>query len=413
MKNKSFLPILLTVINCQIIFNCPAQSVLQTMKRLPDSGQKTSYSTTFGEDHDYTINAPYYINNGNGTTTDTITGLMWQKVDGGEMTVEAAATYCTALNLGGYTNWRLPTCHELFSILNLDKANPAHDTAYFGKSLAEYWWSSQRQYNDATKVWATNSGGGVGNHPKLETTSAGGTRKFHIRAVRDITTPATIAAHFINNGNGTTTDKLTNLIWQQIPFSDSLTWEQALVSAEALTLAGFSDWRLPNIKELQSISEETFGNPSISPTYFSGVTTGHYWSSTSLPNQTTRAWYLDNLFGITTYEPKTSRLRFVCVRGGNIISPTSDLITKPTPSINIFPNPSQGNLTINCETNGTFGNMGMAIQLITITNPLGQIIHQSTPNSPQAKINLSNKGLFFISIKANDQIYTRTVVIKD
>jgi Protein of unknown function (DUF1566) len=109
MKNKSFLPILLTVINCQIIFNCPAQSVLQTMKRLPDSGQKTSYSMTFGEDHDYTINAPYYVNNGNGTTTDTMTGLMWQKVDGGEMTVEAAATYCTALNLGGYTNWRLPT----------------------------------------------------------------------------------------------------------------------------------------------------------------------------------------------------------------------------------------------------------------------------------------------------------------
>jgi len=48
------------------------------MLRLPDTGQTTSYTSTFGEDNDYTIYSPYFTLNGNGTVTDTITGLMWQ-----------------------------------------------------------------------------------------------------------------------------------------------------------------------------------------------------------------------------------------------------------------------------------------------------------------------------------------------
>ena len=131
--------------------------------RLPDTGQTTSYTTTFGEDADYNFNMPAFILSGNGTVIDTITSLMWQQTDGGEMTIENAALYCDTLTLGGYTDWRLPNCHELFSILNHDKVNPAIDINYFTHTLAEYWWSSQRQANDTTKVWVTNAGGGVGS----------------------------------------------------------------------------------------------------------------------------------------------------------------------------------------------------------------------------------------------------------
>jgi hypothetical protein len=49
-----------------------------------------------------------------------------------------------------------------------------------------------------------------GNKPKSETISAGGTSKFHARAVREITTPTVIPNHFTDNGNGTITDNLTN-----------------------------------------------------------------------------------------------------------------------------------------------------------------------------------------------------------
>ncbi len=291
-------------------------TVKKTMKRLPDTGETLGYTTTFGEDNDYAINAPYFINNGNGTVTDTITGLMWQKVDGGEMTFEKAVLYCDTLTLGGYTDWRLPNPHEGFSILNLQNVNPAIDGNAFTASgaAAEYWWTNAKQFNDSTKVWCTNSGGGIGNKPKAETISAGGTKSYHVRALRDVATPATVLSQFANNLDGTITDNLTNLVWQKIPYADSLTWENALIYADSLTLAGYLDWRLPNIKELQSINDESKINPSID-TIFKVINNKKYWSGTSLPNHTTQAWYLNSQYGITTYDEKIRRDLVLCVRG--------------------------------------------------------------------------------------------------
>jgi hypothetical protein len=320
-----------------------AQNSVKSMLKLPDTGQTGDFTTTFGEDADYSINVPFFIKNNNGTVTDTITGLMWQQTDGGEMTVENAAIYADALVLGGFSDWRLPTVHESFSILNLQKNNPALDITIFTTSAAEYWWTSDKQVNDATKIWCTNAGGGVGNHPKLETVSAGGLKKFHVRAVRDVKTPPTVATQFTDKLDGTIKDNLTGLTWQKVSNPDTLTWENALIYAESLTLAGFSDWRLPNIKELQSINDERLVNPSISTTYFGTIGIKKYWSSTSLPNQTTRAWYLSTQFGITTYELKTARQSVICVRGNS--SNTTALKERDNPvfQVKIFPNPIKNN----------------------------------------------------------------------
>jgi hypothetical protein len=292
-----------------------AQSTTKTMKRLPDTGEITSYTNTFGEDADFIIYPPFFFINGNGTVTDTVTGLMWQQVDGGEMTIENAINYCDSLSLGGYTDWRLPTAHEAFSIQNMQYTNPSLNTSVFSITGAEYWWSSNKQANDANKVWCTNAGGGIGNHPKTETISAGGTKKFHVRAVRGIFMPEPIANHFTDNGNGTITDNVTNLVWQKIHSTDSLSWEQSLTYADTTTIGGYTDWRLPNIKELQSINDENLINPSVNNTFFSNVGVNKFWSSTSLPNQTTKAWYLSTQFGITTYDAKTVKHYIYCVRG--------------------------------------------------------------------------------------------------
>jgi hypothetical protein len=112
------------------------------VRRLPDTGQLGNYTATFGEDSDYSINTPSFTVNGDGTVTDNVTGLMWQQSDGGEITFEAALLYCDTLTLGGHADWRLPTSHELFGIINHDRLNPALDTTCFTKSLAEYWWSN-------------------------------------------------------------------------------------------------------------------------------------------------------------------------------------------------------------------------------------------------------------------------------
>lgn len=359
MKSIFFTSIIFSTINLV------SQSVSKTMLRLPDTGQTSGYTTTFGEDNDYTINAPFFVVNGNGTVSDTLTGLMWQQADGGEMTIENATTYCSTLSLGGYSNWRLPSAHEAFSILNHQNNNPALNTTVFTTSTAEYWWSSDKQANDNAKIWCTNAGGGIGNHPKTETISAGGVKRFHTRAVRTISTPTIVPNHFTDNGNGTTKDNLTNLIWQKIIYSDSLTWENALTYADTLTINGNADWRLPNIKELQSINDETIINPSINTSYFSTSNINKYWSSTTLPNQTTRAWYLDTHFGITTYDTKTVKHSVICVRGNlnaatGIIEKLSDVNSEL-----IYPNPFISTINLKFK-NGT--------EFFELYNSFGQCI---------------------------------------
>lgn len=379
------------------------QSINKTMLRLPDTGQSTSYTTTFGEDADYNINTPFYILNGNGTVTDTVTSLMWQQTDGGEMTIENAQLHCDTLTLGGYTDWRLPNCHELFSILNHDRVNPTIDTIYFTKTLAEYWWSSERQANDSNKVWVTNAGGGVGNHPKTETLSAGGPKRFHVRAVRDVTTPILLPNHFIDNGNGTTTDLVTDLTWQQIPYYDSITWEQALTLADTLTFAGYSDWRLPNIKELQSMNDESLINPSINQTFFSGVNVNHYWSSTSLPNQTTKAWYLDTQLGLTTYQFKINKLYVLCVRGGNLATGIKEIYLSQNNLI-VYPNPSVGSINIVNEN---------SIDDLRITNLFGQIVYQTNPKLKSVSVKINSGGIYFVTVISGTITATKKIVVEE
>jgi formylglycine-generating enzyme required for sulfatase activity len=285
--------------------------------KLPDTGQNSSYTTTQGEDADFIINPMSYTDNGNGTITDNNTGLMWQKLDGGEMNYSKAIIYCDTMTLGGYTDWRLPTNIELYSLNKLSSTNPAIDTAYFTKTLAEYWWTSNVSVNDTSKVWAVNAGGGTGPHPKSETISAGGTKHFHVRGVRNPYSTTFAISHFTDNGNGTITDNYTKLVWQKIQSPDTLTWENALLYASNLILAGKSDWRLPNIKELESLNDESLHNPSFNHTYFSNITSGNYWSSTTLLEQNpTKAWNLNVDYGVVSYGSKTQKSNVLCVRGG-------------------------------------------------------------------------------------------------
>ena len=287
---------------------------------LPDTGQIITYTSTFGEDSDYAIHPPAYRNNGDGTISDKVTGRMWQQVDGGEMTWESAAAYAATNNLAGYTDWRLPSCHELYGLSMQGAINPAIDTRYFPVSAAQYWWSRDLQAGSTGIVWVVNAGGGIGNHPKNETLSAGAgyTNRFHVRCVRGVSAPATNspARCLVNNGNGTITDAETGLTWQQGEIAAATNWEGALQYAASLTLGSNSDWRLPNIKELQSINDETLAYPSVDKTYFPGATASRYWSSTTLHGTSNEAWYLDCQYGLTSYSDKGSNLQVRCVRGG-------------------------------------------------------------------------------------------------
>jgi hypothetical protein len=73
---------------------------------------------------------------------------------------------------------------------------------------------------------------------------------------------------YTDNGDGTVTDEVTELMWQQTPSSGSLNWEEANEYCESLELAGYDDWRMPTLKELYSISDFSQGWPYLDTAYF-------------------------------------------------------------------------------------------------------------------------------------------------
>ncbi|MBU6302827.1 MAG: sulfatase-like hydrolase/transferase [Verrucomicrobia bacterium] len=233
--------------------------------KLPDSGQLVSTTVTFGEDSDYTTppeaNPQSFTDNGDGTVTDHVTGLMWQKLDAGEMTWENAVNNASTQNTGGHTDWRLPNPHELFSLFNHENNGVALNQTYFPQNGAgaQYWWSRDIFGTSTTNVWCANSGGGLGPKPKSETISAGGTFRYHARYVRLARNNMT--HNYTNNGDGTVTDTDTSLMWTQLPGS-ARTWEAALAYTETLATAGYTDWRLPNIKELQTLTDYSLATVS-------------------------------------------------------------------------------------------------------------------------------------------------------
>ena len=398
-KNTAFL--LISLGFCSFV--SAQKSVVKSLDKLPDTGETTSYTNTFGEDHDYNINVPGFKLLTNGTVIDTITSLQWQKTDGGEMTIESAAIYCDTLTLGGYTDWRLPTAAEGFSIVNHQFTNPALNTSVFTKTTAEYWWTSNKQSNDATKIWCTNAGGGIGNHPKAETLSAGGTKKFHVRAVRNTQLSKIIAERYVSVGDSSVYDSLNNLVWQLSPMPTTLTWEDALIASENLYLDGHSDWRLPNIKELRSLNDEGLIQPSINKSVFPNVAVNKYWSSTTVSNQTTKAWYWFNAFGITTFDAKTVANYVLCVRTptkGNLSNVQSMKVGK----IRIYPNPAKTSVFVISEGKGT-------VQLLDIT---GKSCLDQTLQNEVESISLSgiSAGIYFVKASIGNSTQTQKIVIE-
>jgi uncharacterized protein DUF1566 len=89
------------------------------------------------------------------------------------------------------------------------------------------------------------------------------------------------AGSYTDNGDGTVTDNVTTLMWQQNDDATARTWESAIAYCEGLSLAGHTDWRLPNAKELSSLVDDSTYHPAINTAYFPNVQLTYYWSSTT------------------------------------------------------------------------------------------------------------------------------------
>jgi hypothetical protein len=117
------------------------------------------------------------------------------------------------------------------------------------------------------------------------------------------------------------TDNLTGLMWTQdgnLP-AGTRTWQLALDYANGLTLCGFSDWRLPNVNELESLvnSEAASQAAFLNTQGFTGVQASNYWSSSSYAGSPADAWIVDILYAGHVYAVSKSVINYVWpVRAG-------------------------------------------------------------------------------------------------
>ena len=101
----------------------------------------TSRSNSPGKHDSYYVRAvrggqpellDYLVSNGDGTVTDTDTGLMWQQdPSNNSKQWNIALSSSEYSNLADYTDWRLPTIKELHSLVDYRRFNPAINLTYF------------------------------------------------------------------------------------------------------------------------------------------------------------------------------------------------------------------------------------------------------------------------------------------
>ena len=110
-------------------------------------------------------------------------------------------------------------------------------------------------------------------------------------------------------------DHLTGLMWQDDATPSAMTWTDAGAYCSALTLGGYTDWRLPTRAELQGIADYGRYNPAIDPT-FQNTISYFYWSSTAGADGTDDAWYLNFDSGGQNNDNKAYDGYVRCVRAG-------------------------------------------------------------------------------------------------
>ena len=135
-------------------------------------------------------------------------------------------------------------------------------------------------------------------------------------------------AAYVNNGDGTVTDTTTGLIWQQTDDGIKRTWKDALACCEQLSLAGHDDWRLPNVRELETLVAVDRSKPAIDPLF--SRRSDYYWTGSTQTFSPDLAWTVDFQYGKVYWAGKTDSCYVRCLRTPSEPAPDADFTGAPT-----------------------------------------------------------------------------------
>lgn len=323
-----------------------------------------------------------FVDNGNGTVSDNLTGLVWLKNANCFGPQNWASALYAANNLANGSfcglndgskpgDWRLPNRTELESLLDSQQANPSLTAGYPFVNLQADYWSSSSYAPLTFNAWHVNIGNGLADTNANFTTLATLPVRSAVGGIPVVNLPATgqtssqstgddgdlqkgvvwPVPRFVDNNNQTITDNLTGLVWSRntlAPGPDVClpgglkTWSGALAYVTCLnsnSYLGFTDWRLPNRKELASLinlGQQDNGFWLTQAGFINLQGNSLYWSSTTVAGALLNAWSL---------LPGTGRLVVEGKPGSHVVWPVRGGVV-----------PLFGNLTVS-PSGGDFGSI--------------------------------------------------------
>jgi hypothetical protein len=319
---------------------------------LAATGQTTSYAS--GDDgamkHGVAWPSARYTDNGDGSVTDNLTGLIWLK----NASCFAPAVWATALNdvnqlASGQCGlsdgssagqWRLPNLIELESVVDPSASDPAltADNPFANVAASIYWTSTSYFGGDegTPNAWVIRmSDGSYINDSVLNAKQTAVNAVWAVKGKADgavklqasglfvpfqagddgtlQTGVPLISPRFLDNGNGTVTDSVTGLVWLKQANCVQGDWGIAVATVNTLASGqcGLTDasaagsWRMPNRNEMQSIADRNQNNEGDyldssflnqdqtvyqAAIFNSMVSSQYYWTSTTDAADTSEAW---------------------------------------------------------------------------------------------------------------------------
>jgi hypothetical protein len=231
-----------------------------------------------------------------GEVTDEVTGLVWRKEaeQGGRgFAFDEAPGLCAAHG----SDWRLPTAIELVSLIDFTRPSPT--IAPEVGSPLQYFWSSTLLAGDASRAWTVYFGDG---HSSDGTTTA----RDSVRCVRE--PPGPLPSSRYEVVAGTVQDTLTGLLWRERASSQRLDFSAA--TAECANL-GF---RVPSMKELQTLVDRLRVRPSIDADFFPETPSEAFWTSSLVADNPALGWSVSFELGRSDQSSVFSEFWVRCVR---------------------------------------------------------------------------------------------------
>ncbi len=228
---------------------------------------------------------------------------------------DTAVSYCESLQLGGYGDWRLPSVQEWETITDdgwLDESLPMKLFQNYSTSpYHNMYWTSTGVADYSPWAWNIDI-----DHINLGQSLE--TNIYNVRCVRG----EALDSPVLSRSGEIVTDTTTNLQWQDNEAAETevMNVDDAIDYCENMNLGEWSDWRLPNKKELLSIVDYSQAIPAIDDSVFVNVFSGHdlpYVSSTTLYQAPGAPWSVDFRSGGKGMNGFWG-VHVRCVRGGDV-----------------------------------------------------------------------------------------------